>query len=83
MDEAMEKYARRMCTPTRITHSLQVHSANAVSTITILDPCARTINQVVQAEGTTTPSSPASLMHSRFCAAAVRKSAEELAELWS
>ena len=41
------------------------------------------LNHVNQAEGTTTPSSVASFMHSRFCAAAVRNMAEELTEPWN
>lgn len=68
------------------THAHHIHSSPLRPSSTKRDKTrtpARTINHVVQAEGTTTPSSPASLMHSRFCAAAVRKSAEELAELWS
>jgi hypothetical protein len=41
------------------------------------------LNQVTQGLGMLTPSSDASFMHSRFCAAAVRNSAEECTEPWN
>ena len=41
------------------------------------------LSQVSQGDETTTPSSEASFMQSRFCAAAVRKRAEELTEVWN
>lgn len=39
------------------------------------------LNQVIHGEATMTPSSEASFMQSKFCAAAVRKSAEEWTEV--
>lgn len=44
---------------------------------------AAALNQVTQGLATSTPSSAASFMHSRFWAAAVRKSAEELTDVCS
>ncbi len=41
------------------------------------------LNQVTQGLGMFTPSSEASFMHSRFCAAAVRNSAEECTLPWN
>ena len=41
------------------------------------------VNQVTHGDAMATPSSDASFMHSRFCAAAVRKSALECTEPWN
>ena len=41
------------------------------------------VNQVTQGDAMATPSSDASFMHSRFCAAAVRKSADECTLPWN
>ena len=47
------------------------------------DGTSAPLNQVTQGFGMTTPSSEASFMQSRFCAAAVRKSADELTDPWN
>ena len=41
------------------------------------------VNQVTHGDAMATPSSDASFMHSRFCAAAVRNSALECTEPWN